>query len=143
MTVDREKIRQKIQFMRDKLRELERLQGMSREDFATEPIYQEAAIRMLQVTIEAMLDICSHVLAREGWELPRSYGEVISRAAQYGLIPIEMENTYRKMVRFRNRVVHLYDDVDAAAIQDIIQNRLEDFTPFLSRVVEKYFADKH
>lgn len=141
MTVDREKLRQKIQFMRGKLRELERLRGMSRDDFSKDPIYQDAAIRMLQVTIEAMLDICSHVLAREGWELPRSYGEVVSQAARQGLIPKDMEGTYLKMARFRNRVVHLYDDVDAAAIQDIIENRLEDFTPFLTRVVEKYFSD--
>jgi len=60
--VDREKIRQKLQFMRQELRELKRFQGMDLDQFKSNRLYEAAATRMLQVTIEAMLDICSPML---------------------------------------------------------------------------------
>ncbi|MDN5348331.1 MAG: hypothetical protein PWP65_1895 [Clostridia bacterium] len=140
MTVDREKIRQKLQFMRTELRELERFRNMDITEFKSEGLYEAAATRMLQVTIEALLDICAHVIAREGWGLPKTYGEAVEIAARHGLIPSEMKDTYMAMVRFRNRVVHLYDEVDAAAVLDIIHNHLGDFHPFIARVVQKYLS---
>lgn len=111
MTVDREKIRQKLQFMRQELRELKKFQGMDLSQFQANSLYEAAATRMLQVTIEAMLDICAHLISREGWGLPKSYVETVELAVHNGLIPPEMEDTYKAMARFRNRVVHLYDEV--------------------------------
>ncbi|MDN5277409.1 MAG: hypothetical protein PWR01_1374, partial [Clostridiales bacterium] len=43
----------------------------------------------------------------------------------------------QKMARFRNRLVHLYWDVDAQMIYDIIQNRLGDFEKFAQIVLEE------
>jgi len=138
MTVDKEKIRQKLQFMREELRKLQRLQGMDPSHFKSNHIYEAAATRMLQVTIEALLDICAHLVSREGWGLPKTYTEAVELVARHGLIPSEMENTFKAMARFRNRIVHLYDEVDAGEIWDIIQNHLDDFRPFIAAVVKKY-----
>ena len=114
-------------------------QEMTLEDFSREVINEYAATRMLQIIIEAMLDICAHIIAREGWGLPKSYGDLITLASQHDLIPREMKETYQSMVRFRNRVVHLYDNVDKQEIYDIIQNHLDNFQPFMQRVIKRYF----
>jgi uncharacterized protein YutE (UPF0331/DUF86 family) len=140
MTVDREKIRQKLQFMREELVELQKFQGMSLAHFKSNRIYEAAATRMLQVTIEAFLDICAHLISREGWGLPKTYTEAVELAARNGLIPLEMKDTYKAIARFRNRIVHLYDEVDAAEIWTIIQNHLDDFRPFIVAVVQKYLT---
>lgn len=140
MTVDREKIRQKLQFMRQELRELKKLQGMDLSQFQSNRLYEAAATRMLQVTIEAMLDLCAHIISKEGWGLPKSYVETVELAARNGLIPLQFENTYKAMARFRNRVVHLYDEVDAAEIWNIIQNHLQDFKPFVVAVIQRYLS---
>jgi uncharacterized protein YutE (UPF0331/DUF86 family) len=140
VTVDREKIRQKLQFMRQELRELKKFQGMDISQFQSNSLYEAAATRMLQVTIEAMLDICAHLISREGWGLPKSYVETVELAVHNGLIPPEMEDTYKAMARFRNRVVHLYDEVNAAEIWNIIQNHLEDFRPFMEVVIRRYLS---
>lgn len=141
MTVDREKIRQKLQFMRDNLKHLESFQGLSLEEFKDNAINEAAATRMLQITIEAMLDMCAHVIAREGWGLPKSYGEIVVVATRNGLSPPDMEETFKKMARFRNRVVHLYEEVDAEELLAIINSQLEDFRPFMASVVEKYLSE--
>jgi len=43
------------------------------------------------------------------------------------------------MVQFRNRIVHLYWEVEAEVIYDILQKNLEDFETFTSQIL-KYLS---
>ena len=72
--------------------------------------------------------------------VPTSYGETVELAARNALIPGEMVETYKKMVRFRNRVVHLYDEVDPDELYGIISACLEDFRPFMANVAGTYLT---
>lgn len=141
MTVDLEKVRQKLHYIRSETRELERFRGMEDESFVRHPYYAAAATRMLQVAIEAMLDLCAHIIAREGWGLPKSYREIVLVAAQHGLIPGERKEDFLQMARFRNRVVHLYDQVEDVEVLRFIREHLDDFRPFVANVVGKYLPE--
>ena len=46
-----------------------------------------------------------------------------------------------KMARFRNRLVHLYWEVDIQEVWRIIQTRLDDFEDYISQI-GKYLAQK-
>jgi uncharacterized protein YutE (UPF0331/DUF86 family) len=48
--------------------------------------------------------------------------------------------THVKMVRFRNRIVHMYDDVDSQAVYRLITHNLDDFRDFMSTIVARYFT---
>lgn len=85
-----------------------------------------------------LLDICTHIIAREGWGLPKTYVESIEMAVYHGLIPNDFLDIYRAMARFRNRVVHIYDDIEAEEIHKIIKNHLDDFRLFMENVIKKY-----
>lgn len=104
MKVDPEKVRQKLQYIRSRLRELEEFKMMDQSVFLRHRYYAPAATRMLQVAIEAMLDLCAHIIAREGWGLPKSYREVVLLAAEHGLIPKDLRDAFVEMARFRNRI---------------------------------------
>ena len=54
MSVDLDKVRQKLQYIRSQVRELERFREMDEATFVQHPYYGPAATRMLQVAIEAM-----------------------------------------------------------------------------------------
>jgi len=138
MSVDQEKIRQKLHFIRENLVRLEQFKGMETDYLKSDHIKEAAAIRMLQVVIEAVLDICSHVISREGWGLPKSYLETVELAVKNGLIPREMTQEYKNMAKFRNRVVHLYDKVDTEELTEIINSHLDDFKPFIRNVLNRY-----
>lgn len=140
MSVDQEKIRQKIHFIRENLAHLEELKDLDKESFKSDHIKEAAAIRMLQVAIEAVLDICSHIISREGWGLPKSYLESVELAVQNGLIPLELAQDYKNMAKFRNRVVHLYDKVDSEELIEIINSHLDDFKPFIRNVLNRYMS---
>jgi len=138
MKTDQQKIRQKLHFMRENLELLEQFKDMDQEQFTSDPITELAALRMLQVSIEAMLDICSHIIAREGWGLAKTYVEIVELTVKNGLIPKEKADIYKNMARFRNRIIHLYDRVETAEVLSIINNHLDDFRPFMSAIIEKY-----
>lgn len=138
--VDQEKIRQKLHFIRQQLKELDRFQAMDQDTFLEEPLYEAAATRMLQVSIEAMLDLCSHIIARKGWDLPKTYVETVEIAAKHGLIPKDLEATYKDMARFRNRVV-LYHDIDPKQIYQIAKLHSDNLQPFIALVIDKYLNE--
>lgn len=50
-----------------------------------------------------------------------------------------VENNYLQMAKFRNRVVHLYHDVDEKDIYKLLQEGKEDFKQFVEAVIKAYF----
>jgi len=137
--VNNEKVRQKIQFIRNEQKKLQRFQAMEFKEFASDDIYQDAAIRVLQVMIECVLDICAHVIAREGLGIPKTYVETVKIAVQNDLISPDKEQNFISMAKFRNRVVHMYDEVDKNEVFNILQNNTEDFNSFIKNVVNYYY----
>lgn len=138
--VDKEKLRQKIQFIRESVQRLVEIRGRGREAFLADGILQAAAIRLLQVGIEALVDAANHIVAREGLGLPKTYRESIEILAREGILPADKAASYGSMVKFRNRAVHLYDEIDAGEVFDIVENDLGDFEDFISAIASRYFT---
>ncbi|HET9481869.1 MAG TPA: DUF86 domain-containing protein [Candidatus Polarisedimenticolia bacterium] len=131
-----------IDYARDAVRRLREIGKTEHDQFLDDDILQAAAVRYLQTGIEALLDMANHIVAREGLGTPRSYQEAIDLLVDHAILKLEDQPTYREMVRFRNRAVHLYDDIDAAEIYDILQKNLEDFETFVSAIVDRYFEEE-
>jgi uncharacterized protein YutE (UPF0331/DUF86 family) len=140
MTVDAEKIRTKIQFVRDTVRRLEEIRSRGREAFLADPILQGAAERNLQVGIEAMLDTANHIIAREGLAVPKTYREAMDALVREGVLPASHGESFRRMISFRNRAVHLYDRIDPAEVYAILESHLGDFETFLGAVTRRYLS---
>ena len=103
-------------------------------------INEAAAVRLLHTAIEGMIDIGNHVIAREGLGIPRSYGDTIEILTAAKILPLERKANFLQMVRFRNRAVHLYDEIDPAEISKILENDLDDFEAFLAPIIERYLS---
>jgi len=69
--VDKEKIRQKIQFIEDNLNKLEQIKSFTKDEFLNDFIKIEATKHLLQISIEAMIDIAGHVIARNRFSVIR------------------------------------------------------------------------
>jgi len=134
--VNRDKIRDKIQIIKDNLSKLESIKKTGFEKFIEDPFMSDAAIRQLQVSIEAMLDISHHIISRKHLGTPKTYLETIKILTQAGIIPQQQLSTLIKMVKFRNRAVHLYDKMSGEEIHNIIQHHLTDFDNFINAIVQ-------
>jgi uncharacterized protein YutE (UPF0331/DUF86 family) len=136
--IDRDKVRDKVAFIRRNLDMLRRLADIPRDGFSEGSIPFHAAVRLLQTSIEAMIDTGSHIVAREGLGSPKSYAEVFDVLSSAGVIPTEFIDRVKAMVRFRNRAVHLYGEIDVDHVYSILQNDLGDFDAFVGFIVSKY-----
>jgi uncharacterized protein YutE (UPF0331/DUF86 family) len=138
--VDRSKLRSHVDFVRGNLRRLEEMRGAGRSTFLQEEVAQAAATRWLQTAIEALIDIANHVVAREGLGVPRAYSETMEILVREGVLPADRRGSFLAMVRFRNRVVHLYDAVDPEEIWRILEEDLGDFDAFIAAIAGRYFT---
>jgi uncharacterized protein YutE (UPF0331/DUF86 family) len=78
-----------------------------------------------------------HRAARLG--LPKTYQESLDLLFQEGILPPEKAEDFARMVRFRNRAVHLYDRIDPREVWKILQEDLGDFELFIGAMVERFF----
>ncbi len=136
--VDRDKVRGKVASISKNLTLLRGLAETSREAFNEASVEFHATLRLLQVSIEAMIDIGSHIASREGLGSPRSYGEVFDLLVSGKVIPTEFLPWAKEMVRFRNRMVHLYMDIDVGYVYSLLHDGLGDFETFVGLIVSKY-----
>lgn len=139
MTVNKDKLRDKISFIERNLRRLTRLAALPREQFSAEDISFHAAVHLLQTGIEAMIDIAGHIAARERLGSPKTYAEAFELLAEAQIIPRNFLSIAKRMVSFRNRAVHLYDKIDPDAVYAILQQNLQDFEEFIGYIVQRYF----
>ena len=131
MAFDLEVIRRRIGYIERNLYLLEEMAREPWEEFSQDTVSVEAAKYLLQTAIEAMIDIAGHIVARMRLPVPENSAALMRALAEAHLIPRDHAETYVKMVKFRNVLVHLYVDVSDREVYDILQNELDDFRQFI------------
>ncbi|NLK00285.1 MAG: DUF86 domain-containing protein [Clostridia bacterium] len=132
--VNKEVLYQKINIIEDNLKKLEELASLPEQDFLSKFYYIESAKYLLQISIEAMLDIANHIIARRNYGTPKTYAESFIILVEKGILPGDKKNTFVRMAKFRNRIVHLYHQVDDKEVHRIVKVSLDDFRDFINAV---------
>jgi len=57
-----------------------------------------------------------------------------------GIVGPEEGLKLRQMAKFRNRLVHLYGDIDDAYVHDFILNRLQDILNFEAAIAVRFLS---
>ncbi len=113
---------------------VERLGSLSQLDqaaFTRDPDKVGSAKYHFIVAIEACIDICNHVISRNGYRSPEDYGDTFTVMAEVKAMDPGFSEELRKMAKFRNRLVHIYWEVNDEQLYEILQTRLGDFNRFL------------
>ena len=98
----------------------------------TDTVQERFAEHTLQIAIQAMLDVASHIVSDQRLGEPRTNRELVDQLARAGWLPAELADTMRQMVGFRNILVHGYDVVDVEIVRDVVEHRLEDLLAFVA-----------
>jgi uncharacterized protein YutE (UPF0331/DUF86 family) len=88
----------------------------------------------LQIAIQAAVDVASHIISDERLGEPRTNREMFDILVRGGWIPEDLAVVLRRMVGFRNVLVHGYDAVDLAIVRDIAEHRLDDLGAFVEAI---------
>lgn len=91
--------------------------------------------RTLQMMIETCVDIASHIIADQGYRVPKSYSDTFKVLHEEKIVDGELFKALGKMAKFRNIVVHHYDKVDAEIVVGILKRDLKDFMGYKDAVI--------
>ena len=136
-----EDIQTKIDVIVENLEKLGSLKAKTYEDFTSDFRNIDSALHRLQTSIQALLDIGSYIIANLGLKMPNTNTEFIKILSDAGYIPHEKIETYIDMSKFRNRIVHLYNQIDTETLYDILLNELDDIKDFyinLLKTIDRY-----
>jgi len=115
--------------------QLQVLTTVPEEDLTADLLKQGAARYYFQVAVEACLDVAHHIIARQRWRRPETYADAFAVLTEQNVVDKDFLPTLARMARFRNRLVHLYWEVDPATIYQILQENLADFDRFKASVI--------
>lgn len=134
MQLNHDRIRTKLTDMAAAISRLKKLQALNRQAFLADEYSQDIARSRLLTAIEAALNICYHVAAKKLWRVPEDYAQCFTLLGEAKLISPALADRLATMARFRNRLVHLYWDIDYGQVHDIICTSLGDLEDFAREV---------
>lgn len=88
----------------------------------------------LQIAIQAMLDVASHIVSDENLGEPETNSQLFDRLAAAHWVSEGQRRTFVAMAGFRNILVHGYAAVDLAIVRNIVENHLGDLIDFVTAV---------
>ena len=103
-------------------------------DFTRDPRMVAAGESYLRRALEALLDIARHVLAKGFARGPSEYAEVARQLGDVGVVSREQSERLVLMARYRNRLVHGYDEVTARELYELLARRLDDIEEMVTAV---------
>jgi uncharacterized protein YutE (UPF0331/DUF86 family) len=88
----------------------------------------------LQLAIQSALDAASHIVSDERLGEPDTYRDLFQILQRHGWIPADLASRLRGMAGFRNILVHGYESLDLAMVEQIITHDLDDLLAFVRAV---------
>ena len=109
------------------------------DKFENNPIIQASSERFLQLAIESCLNIGNRLISfhqfKKPIETPETFSDIFVQMRKLGIINGAFCERLIKMAKFRNRLVHLYWEIERQMVYRIIQDNLDDFRLFQEKVV--------
>lgn len=133
--LDKERVLAKIDELEGYLSELEQVKPANPEEYKKIE-KKRSCERLLQLSIECMIDICALTVTGLRLGLPSEEDDLFERLEQAGMISPSMKENLRKMKAFRNIIVHEYGRIDDQIVYELLQNRLDDFETFKREILE-------
>ena len=132
--VDRDRVLAKLDELDGYLRELRAVAPERFEDYRrTEK--RRSCERLIQISLEAVIDVCSLLVAGLRLGLPAEEDDLFEKLARQGAVSASMAATLRRMKGLRNLLVHEYGRVNDEIVFETVRSRLGEFDAFKSEVL--------
>jgi uncharacterized protein YutE (UPF0331/DUF86 family) len=133
--VSPDRIEEKFRHLGEYLAVLRELRGVPARELLGDPIRLGSIKYYLQVSIESCIDVAQHVIASEGFRPPNDYADTFTVLAERGILEQDFAERLRRMAKFRNRLVHLYGEIDNRQMLRVLGEDLGDFELFRERIL--------
>jgi len=139
--VDKALVYRKVSELELYLKQIQEFSSLTADGYRNDWKAQRIIERTLQMMIETCADVASHIVSDRGMRAPTSYADTFKVLSENSIIGEELCATMEKMAKFRNVVVHQYEQVDAEIVVLILRKHLEDFERFKEAVLAYLKSD--
>lgn len=134
--VDQAVIQTQASFLQRALDRLKERQPASFEAFQGDMDLQDIVLHNLQVAIQGCIDMASHVVTDERWEVPQSSSELFRVLKQHRVIGPELSEQMASLVKLRNELVHEYAHVHLDWVYRALQEGLQQIEEFRRQICQ-------
>ena len=110
--------------------------GADPDGFATNYTRQDAAILNVLRACEQAIDLANHVIKTHRMGIPTTSAESFDLLHKQGVITAALAEKLRRMIHFRDTVIHQYQRLDLDIVQTVIVSGLDDLIQLGDCVLE-------
>ncbi len=126
-------IQRKFALLDKHLIELQKhLKDISFSTFQNDWALRSMTERALQVMVEIVIDIAERIIALENAGPVATSSQAIRQLVELGIL--KSAEPYEDMIKFRNIIVHQYEEIDPEIIYNIAKNKLDNFRQFRNEI---------
>mgnify|MGYP000182062768 CR=1 FL=1 len=125
-------IKRKLDFIGQRVTKLRSKTPLTCEMLQNDYFLRTGIERTLQVCIEAMVDVANRIIFLEN--RPASTNSFDSLQQLEDMNMLASAERYRNMIKFRNLIVHRYEQVDVGLLVSIVNKSLDDFDSFADEI---------
>ncbi len=133
--VDRALVLRKISELEVYQKQMKEFSDIALEAYKANWKTQRIVERTLQMMIETCVDIANHIVSDIGMRSPTSYADTFKVLFENNVIDSGLLIIMEKMAKFRNVVVHQYEEVDSEIVIIILKKHLGDLDRFKDAVL--------
>ena len=134
--VDKNVVLRKISELETYQKQIEEFSDITIQEYKSDWKLQRIIERTLQMMIETCVDIAHHIISDKDMRPPTSYADTFKILLENNIIEPELYQVMDKMTKFRNIVVHRYEDVDAEIVIIILKKHISDFNAFKEAILK-------
>jgi uncharacterized protein YutE (UPF0331/DUF86 family) len=94
---------------------------------------------LVQVSAQTCIDLANHVIASSRWRAPRDFRDAFTVLEENGVLDPDLAERLRALAGLRNRLVHLYEEIDDSLVHRALTEGLRDLEGYgraIGRLVE-------
>lgn len=126
----------------NKIQSIQRCIQRAREEYQFDPegfddnySRQDAAVLNILRACEQAIDLANHVIKANKMGIPTSSGESFDLLRQKNVIAPGLSEKLKKMIHFRNTIIHQYQQMDVEIVKSVIGEGLDDLIEFGDRIL--------
>jgi len=127
-------VESKLRFLEQTLADLESWPLTNVAEFAGNSLLRRGVERALQLAIESMIDVAERILAARRLSPTETAAQNLRRLQEIGVLRDAAR--YAEMVRFRNFIVHRYEQIEPQIVYSLAKGKLNHFRDFVDEIRE-------
>jgi len=134
--MDKKRILSKFVEIDSYLEELDEIKPLEFEDYEGSILNKRSIERILQISIEVVLDICNLLVSDLNLGIPADEDSVFDKLRKKKIISKKLYDILIEMKGFRNVLVHKYGAIEDEKVFEVLTDKLDDFQIFKEEILK-------